>query len=190
MTPPLDDPYFTALHKHVTPRLGPGYAYARPVDDEGIGVGMHRLNPLQITAITLGLPFQPGAKEPAEFACSLQSDQEREAHYLVRLAARWFLKNDEASVGFGEWIQSGEPMIDGTGIHGLLFDTFPHGTTTFSVFDGAVWPDGGEGTLQIFAVVPLTAPEIEVLEDPGQGVEALWTRWREEETEIWNARRE
>jgi hypothetical protein len=189
MTPPLDDPYFTALHKHVTALLGPGYAYAPPVDDEGIGVGMHRVNPLQITALTLGLPFQPGAKEPAEFACSLQSDQERQAHYLVRLAARWFLRNEEASVGFGEWIQSGEPMIDGTRIHGLLFDSYPHGDTAFSVFDGAVWPDGGQATLRIYALIPLTPPDIEVLEDPDQGGEALWKCWREDETEIWNAHR-
>ncbi|GAA2432808.1 hypothetical protein GCM10010191_53540 [Actinomadura vinacea] len=189
MDSPITNGYSNAMLEHATRHLGPASGFQPPVDGEGFAVAFHQINPLQNTALTLGVPFEPGARARIEFACSLQAGQESEAYHLVRLVARWFLSGDD-SVDFGEWIQTPQPMIPDTAIHGLLFDSYPHGNETrFSVFDGAVWPDGADIPLRIFALIPLTRPEIEVLEDPGQGREALWKRWREEETEIWDIHR-
>ncbi|GLY86618.1 hypothetical protein [Actinoallomurus iriomotensis] len=58
-----------------------------------------------VSALTLGVPFQPGVVEPVEFVCTLQADQEREAHALARLTGRWFIAKKE-NAEIEEWIQS------------------------------------------------------------------------------------
>ncbi|TNM33638.1 suppressor of fused domain protein [Streptomyces sedi] len=201
MVVPLDDPYYTALHDHAQRYLGPGYARVAPVGDDGFGMGLHRDDRARlVSALTLGVPFQPGVDGPVEFACTLQASQEREAHHLARVAARWFIASGE-SAEFGAWIQSEAPMVPDTGIHGLLFDTHPLVGEAFSVLADARWPDQPDrpdqphgpgapaGALRLVVLLPLTAAEIDVLESPEQGREDLWERWRAEKTRLWDVER-
>ncbi|WP_399891544.1 suppressor of fused domain protein [Streptomyces sp. BBFR51] len=192
----LSGPYYTALQAHAQRYLGRGYACVPPVGDDNFGVGLHRDDRAGlVSALTLGVPFQPSVIEPVEFVCTLQTSQEREAHHLARVAARWFIASG-ANVTFGEWIQRDRPMLPDTGIHGLLFDIDPMVGEALSVFDGAVWPGGpvGSGTaygaLHVVVLIPLTAAEIDVLESPGQGRKALWERWRADRTRLWDVGRD
>lgn len=196
MTGSLDGPYYIALQAHAQRYLGRGYACVSPVGDDSFSVGLHRDERAGlVSALTLGVPFQPGVMEPVEFACTLQASQEREAHHLARVAARWFIASG-ATAAFGEWIQSNRPMLPDTGIHGLLFDTDPMVGEAFSVFDGGVRPGGpvGSGTahgaLRVVVLIPLTAAEIGVLESPGQGRKTLWERWRADGTRLWDVGRD
>ena len=196
MTGSLDDPYYNALGAHAQRYLGRAYKCALPVEDENFSVGLHRDDRADlVSALTLGVPFQPGAIEPVEFACTLQTSQAREAHHLARLASRWYIWSGQKAA-FGEWIQSERPMVPGTGIHGLLFETHPMAGEAFSVFDGAVWPGGpvGSGTvdgaLRVVVLIPLTAAEIDVLESPGQSRERLWEQWRADKTRLWDVGRQ
>ncbi|SOD64278.1 hypothetical protein SAMN06297387_1162 [Streptomyces zhaozhouensis] len=53
----------------------------------------------------------------------------------------------------------------------------------------ALAPGAPAGALRLVVLIPLTAAEIDVLESPGQGREALWERWRAEKTRLWDVER-
>jgi hypothetical protein len=183
-----DAALFDGLLEHVETHLGSTYAFD-PSEGRGFGITMHRLEDALVSAVTTGLRFQDLAvRPPIEFVCSLQQDQEREAHDLAELAAGWVLAEQDASLNFGEWIHSDRPLVPGTAHHGLLFDVHPVWADDFSLYRGMATGDGGgEPVVRLISLIPLTLAEIELLESCDR--ERLWERWRDEKVPIWDIHR-
>lgn len=150
--------------KHIERYLGPRTRVA-----EGLAV---HATPLMVTAVTDGLP-PLGTPLPLEFACSLHPEFEAEAVRLVALFADLSVRGG-SEVEYDDGYLAGEPLIDGTGIHGLLATPHPYADEMFNLFRDAT----GELRLQFVTLVPVTEAEGRYLSDHETG----------ELTELWETR--
>jgi hypothetical protein len=179
---PTDPQRLEGLFEHVERYLGPT-RYAQPAEIEGrnrgFAVGIHDHPELSmVTAATTGVRFQPiQSPLPLEFACSARPGQEDEAAYLVHVFADMAVRNG-SEVEYDDGFRNDEPLIPGTGIHGLLAAPHPCADEMFNLFRN----ERDELQLQFITLVPITAPEADYLREHETG--ELFELWESEGTDL------
>ncbi|MBE1534694.1 suppressor of fused domain protein [Actinomadura algeriensis] len=185
----MPSPY-EGLLEHAERYLGP-VTHAEPPDvlghNRGFAIGFHR-HPEHdmVSAASTGLRFQDLEFQiPEEIVCSARSGQEREASYLVHVAATSALKNGKGHGHRGGY-RNAEPLIPETRISSFAYSPHPHLPAEFDHFRDA----DGEAVLRFVTVVPMTDPEFLFALDSGDGLSGLMEVWRLDRTDLLDLHRE
>jgi hypothetical protein len=144
------------------------------------GMAVHA-TPAMVTAVTDGLP-PLGTPLPLEFACSLHPAYEAEAVRLVALFAELSVRGG-AEVEYDDGYLAPEPLIEGSGVYGLLATPHPYADEMFNLFRDT----SGELRLQFVTLVPVTEAEGRYLKDHETG--ELTELWEANSTDLLDLRR-
>ncbi|MFE3188737.1 suppressor of fused domain protein [Nocardia sp. NPDC059240] len=166
-----EDQKFTGLLEHLERRLGPVQRVESANTDNGnrgYDLTFYDVEePPVTTVVTNGLRFQNiTSMLPEELVCSLRSDQQHIAHYLVDSIASMIIRN-RRGMEFGSIFENDQPIVEGTEIVGVIAHVNPTFDQGFNLF-----PDATAPVLQMITLVPVTAPEIDFAH--GEGEDALF----------------
>lgn len=184
----MTSPY-EGLLEHVQHHLGP-VTHAEPPDllgyNRGFAIGFHR-HPEHdmVSAASTGLRFQDlEFRIPEEIVCSARPGQEREAGYLVHVAATSALKSGRGHGHQGGY-RNAEPLIPETEISSFAYSAHPHLPEEFDHFRDA----GGAAVLRFVTVLPMTDAEFLFVLDEADGLHGLADVWRRSGTDILDLHR-
>ncbi|MCP2259403.1 Suppressor of fused protein (SUFU) [Streptoalloteichus tenebrarius] len=131
-----------------------------------------------VSVISNGVCFQQvDSMLPEEFVCTLQSDQEEIAAFLVNVICEMVVRSGQG-LEFDQAVENTQPLVPDTRIHGVLASPHPYLSTDFDVFHDAY----GEPALQIITLVPITFAEAKYVEQ--FGADAVRKIWEAKETDL------
>lgn len=130
------------------------------------------------SAVTNGLRFQNiKAVFPQELCCSLLTEQEETAHKIVVQVARMVLDGG-AGVVSGTIIPGDKPLAEGSAMTGVICAEHPFADAEFDTVRDA----DGKAEMQIITLIPASPAELALA--TGQGTDALFDLWEQQETDL------
>ncbi|MER7080961.1 Suppressor of fused protein (SUFU) [Saccharopolyspora kobensis] len=174
------------LLEHLEQRLGPVQQVESAKSDRGnrgYDLAFYRAEESSVsTVVTNGLRFQTiTSMMPEELVCSLRSDQQHIAHYLVDSIASMIIRN-RTGMEYGSIFQNDQPIIEGTEITAVIAHTSPLFDEAFNLF-----PNDQAPTLQLISLVPITNAEVEFVEN--EGADTLFEVFHLNRTDLFDVRR-
>ena len=137
-----------------------------------------------VSVVTNGLRFQKITTiMPRELVCTLNAEQRSQAHLITALTAKLVIRLGEG-LTFDQIVPSPEPLIEGTGIRGVVAMPHPYADDSFEL----LLNDQGQAELQIITLVPVAEQEIAFAQQ--HGTDALYERWEEQEADVLDVYRE
>ncbi|KAA5828762.1 suppressor of fused domain protein [Saccharopolyspora hirsuta] len=176
----------TGLLEHLKSHLGTIQKIESARSDEGNRgydlVFFHKDDPGITTVATNGLRFQSiTSMLPEELVCSLRTDQQHIAHYLVDSIASMIIRNG-TGMEYGSVFQNDQPIIEDTEITAVIAHTSPLFDEAFNLF-----PNDQAPTLQIISLVPITNAEVEFVGE--EGADMLFEVFHLNQTDVFDVRR-
>jgi hypothetical protein len=130
------------------------------------------------SAVTNGLRFQNiKVVFPQELCCTLLAEQEETAHKIVVRVAQMILEGG-AGVTTGAAIPGREPLAPGSDMVGVICADHPFVDAQFDT----VRDDDGKVEMQIITLIPASTAELALA--AGQGMDALFDKWEQQETDL------
>ncbi|MFE6862799.1 suppressor of fused domain protein [Nocardia sp. NPDC057668] len=182
-----EDARFPGLLEHIEQRLGPVQrveSAKTAAGNRGYDLTFYENDqPPVTTVVTNGLRFQAiTSMLPEEIMCSLRSDQQHIAMYLVDSMASLILKNKQG-MEYGSVFENSKPLIEGTKITALVGHTNLIHDVGFNLFPGHDAPK-----LQLITMVPITGYEVDFIKE--EGPDMLFEVFRDNRTNILDVQRE